>query len=29
MFWLVMAIFVAAILVAPVLAFVTGRRKPG
>jgi hypothetical protein len=29
MFWLVMAIFVAALLVAPVLAFVTGRRKPG
>jgi hypothetical protein len=28
-FWLVMAIFFAALLVAPVLAYLTGRRKPG
>jgi hypothetical protein len=29
MFWLVMAIFFAAILVAPAIAFLTGRHKHG
>jgi hypothetical protein len=28
MFWLIMVIFVAALLAAPLLAVVTGRRKP-
>jgi hypothetical protein len=28
MFWLIMAIFLAALLVAPLIAVVTGRRKP-